>query len=154
MFIISKMILQEQGLLLFGIIFAMFRSVMKFFVGIYTLFALLLNSPQDIPYNDIENAFLKNNSDVVARMGNDKLMISIYGKESVCSNKQAALVLKDFFTKNPVSNFKFIFKGKENQEGSFAIASYESKQDKFRFTFHFSKQESTYKIIRINIEKE
>ena len=127
---------------------------MKFFIGIYSLFLILLSSPQDIPYNEIENAFMKKNSDVVARMGNDKLMISIHGKESICSNKQAALVLKDFFIKNPITSFKFIFKGKENQEASFAIASYESKQDKFRFTFHFSKQESTHKIIGINIEKE
>lgn len=127
---------------------------MKFIFGIVSLLIVTFSAPADVPYSDIESAFLKKNAEAVAKMGNDKLLISVLGKESIYSNQQATLVLKDFFTKHPVSTFKFIFKGKENQEGSFAIASYEAKSEKFRFTFHFKKSDANFKIIRLNIEKE
>lgn len=127
---------------------------MKFIFGIVSFLFIAFGSPADVPYSDIENAFLKKNAESIAKMGNDKLSISIIGKESIYSNQQATLVLKDFFSKHPLQDFKFIFKGKENSDGSFAIASYEAKNEKFRFTFHFKKSDSVFKIIRLNIEKE
>ncbi len=111
-------------------------------------------SPADVPYTEIESAFMKKNADAIAKMGNDKLLISVLGKESIYSNQQATHVLKDFFGKHPVTDFKFTFKGKENQDGSFAIANYQSKNEAFRFTFHFKKNDSAFKIIRMNIENQ
>jgi hypothetical protein len=108
----------------------------------------------DIPYSLIENAFKKIDATSISKMGNDKIMISLLDKESVYSNDQAALVLKDFFSKYPLTTFKFIFKGKENQDGSFAIANYESKQENFRITFNFKKIANHYKIARLNFEQD
>ena len=127
---------------------------MKLIFGILSFMMITFGSPADVPYSEIESAFLKKNADAIAKMGNDKLLISVLGKESIYSNQQATHVLKDFFSKHPVNDFKFIFKGKENQDGSFAIANYQCKTESYRFTFHFRKNDSAFKIIRLNIESE
>ncbi|MES2589777.1 MAG: DUF4783 domain-containing protein [Bacteroidota bacterium] len=126
---------------------------MKFMFALVS-FVMLTFGSKDVPYSEIEYAFLTKDATSVSKLGNDKLMISLFDKESVYSNQQAALVLKDFFVKYPVNSFKFIFKGKENQDGSFAIASYESKNGNIRITFHFKKIDSLFKIVRMNFEKE
>jgi hypothetical protein len=77
----------------------------------------------------------------------------VLGKEGAYSASQANLVLKDFFTKKPGSSFKFIFKGKETSDGSFAIGNYESKQESFRVTIHFKKINSDFKMESLSIEK-
>lgn len=127
---------------------------MKLLYIITSFFIYTLGNRADIPYSSIEAAFLKSNAMAISEMGNDKLTVSLFNKENVYSNNQVALVLKDFFVKYPVSSFKFIFKGKETQDGIFAIANYQSKNSTIRITFHFKKNESAYKIIRLNFEQE
>ena len=61
--------------------------------------------------------------------------------------------LKDFFNKKPNSSFKFIFKGKETPEGSFAIGNYVSKGESFRVTIQFKKNGIDFKIESLTIEK-
>jgi hypothetical protein len=126
---------------------------MNFLLALASFFILTFGMKADVPYSDIEYAFSTKNADAVAKMGNDKLMISLFDKENVYSNQQAALVLKDFFAKYPVTSFKFIFKGKENNDGSYAISNYESKSEKIRITFYFKKFDASYKIVRLNFEK-
>lgn len=127
---------------------------MKIIFGILSFMMVTFGSPADVPYAEIESAFMKKNADAIAKMGNDKLLISVLGKESIYSNQQATHVLKDFFARHPVTDFKFTFKGRESQDGSFAIASYQTKSEAFRFTFHFKKNDSAFRIIRMNIETE
>lgn len=80
--------------------------------------------------------------------------MNVLGKEGAYSKSQANLVLKDFFTKKPGTSFKFIFKGKETSDGSFAIGNYESKSETFRVTINFKKEGSDYKIESLAIEKD
>jgi len=127
---------------------------MKFLFTLASFLIMTFGNKLDIPYSLIENAFKKIDATSISKMGNDKIMISLLDKESVYSNDQAALVLKDFFSKYPLTTFKFIFKGKENQDGSFAIANYESKQENFRITFNFKKIANHYKIARLNFEQD
>lgn len=127
---------------------------MKFLVAIVSFFIITFGHKADVPYSAIENAFNSKDAVAISKLGNDKLMISLFDKESVYSNQQAALVLKDFFSKYPLNSFKFIFKGKESQEGTFAIANYDSKNGAIRITFNFKRIENQVKIVRINFEKE
>lgn len=119
-----------------------------------TFWMLSFGSSTDVPYAEIESAFSKKNAESITKLGSEKLIITILGKESVYSSQQAVQVFKDFFNKHPLTDFKFIFKGKEDKDGSFGIASYSTKNENFRFTFHFKKQDSNFKIIRITIEKD
>ncbi len=116
------------------------------------LTSVLLSVSSGIPYATIEKAFEKNNSSELIKMGGDKILIDILGKEGVYSHSQGNLVLKDFFTKHPGNQFDFVFKGKESLQGSFAIGNYISKKDKFRVTIHFKKVKENYQIESLTIE--
>ena len=120
---------------------------------IFVAFLLNLNSTSEIPYSSLENAFTENNARDIVAIGKDKILFNILGNEGAYSHSQATLILKDFFIKKPGVSFKFIFKGKETAEGSFAIGSYATKTETFRITIQFKKMNSDFKIESLNIEK-
>lgn len=127
---------------------------MSFLYVFLTSLVLSLSAQSEIPYSGIEKAFITNDAADIVALGKDKMLINILGKEGAYSQSQANLVLKDFFTKKPGSGFKFIFKGKENADGSFAIGTYESRSNEsFRVTIHFKKIGSEFRIESLNIEK-
>lgn len=112
-----------------------------------------LSVQSNIPYSNIEKAFISNDAGDIVALGKDKMLLNVLGKEGAYSTSQANLVLKDFFTKKPGSTFKFIFKGKETSDGSFAIGTYESKNESFRVTIHFKKISGEFRIESLIIEK-
>ena len=118
-----------------------------------SLIVFFNTSTNDIPYSAIEDAISTNNPSEIVSYGKDKILLNILGNEGAYSQSQASLVLKDFFTKKPGNSFKFIFKGKETSEGSFAIGTYISKTESFRFTIQFKKINSDFKIESLTIEK-
>lgn len=129
------------------------NSAMTFLYVFFTSILLSLTVQSDIPYSSIEKAFISNDAGNIVSLGKDKMLINILGKEGAYSQSQANLVLKDFFTKKPGSSFKFIFKGKESADGSFAIGTYESKAESYRVSIHFKKIGSDFKIESLIIEK-
>lgn len=126
---------------------------MSFLYVFLTSIVLSLTAQSDVPYTSIEKAFITHDASDIVSLGKDKMLINIQGKEGAYSQSQANLVLKDFFTKKPATSFKFIFKGKESSDGSFAIGSYESRGESFRVTIHFKKIGSDFKIESLIIEK-
>lgn len=106
----------------------------------------------EIPYSAIEHGFETNNPAEIVKYGKEKILINVQGKEGAYSQSQASLVLKDFFTRNPGNKFDFYFKGKESNDGSFAIGNYTSKGNEFRVTVHFKKMGNDYKIESLTIE--
>lgn len=126
---------------------------MGFLYAFLTSIVLSFTLQSDIPYTSIEKAFASNDAGDIVALGKDKMLINILGKEGAYSQQQANLVLKDFFTKKPGSSFKFIFKGKETADGSFAIGNYESRGESFRVTIHFKKINSEFRIESLTIEK-
>ncbi|MGB0914838.1 MAG: DUF4783 domain-containing protein [Crocinitomicaceae bacterium] len=117
-----------------------------------TSIILSLNLNGDVPYDMIEKAFEANDAKAISVMGKSKVLINVLGKEGVYSQSQASLVLKDFFTRKPGSNFDFFFKGQESADGTFAIGSYKSNSGSFRVTIHFKKIDAKFKIESLTIE--
>ena len=115
--------------------------------------ALMLSIGTGVPYTEVEKAFEKNSSAQLVGLSKDKVLINVLGKEGVYSKSQAGLVLKDFFTKNPGSQFDFFFKGKESSEGTFAIGKYVSRSGEFRVTIHFKNISGKYRIESLSIER-
>ena len=127
---------------------------MGYIYSFLTSFIVFLNtSTNDIPYSSIENAISTNNAIEIVSFGKDKILLNILGNEGVYSQSQASLVLKDFFIKKTCNTFKFTFKGKETNEGSFAIGNYNTKNENFRITIQFKKLNSEFKIESLTIEK-
>ena len=125
---------------------------MGYFYTFLTSIILLFNTTE-IPYSNLEVAFSENNPNTIVALGKEKILLNILGTEGAYSQSQAALVLKDFFIKKPSTSFKFTFKGKETNEGTFAIGSYFSKIENFRITIQFKKINSEFKIESLTIEK-
>ena len=132
---------------------------MNIFFTLYTSIIILFYQNIGLPYSEIENSFLKKDVEIISKIGNDKIVISLFGKENIYSNAQSKLILKDFFKQNSHQNFKYIFKSKEkieskNNESIFAIANYYTKSESIRITFYFKKIENNYRISKIMFEKE
>ena len=126
---------------------------MAFIYSFLVTFVFGLAHPADVPYEELESAFSSGNAGAIAAMGKEKMLISVIDKEAAYSQSQATLVLKDFFSKKPVTSFKFIFKGKESTDGTFAIGTYVSRAENFRVTIHFKKTGTDFRIERLTIEK-
>jgi hypothetical protein len=132
------------------------KSIFLFMIFLYsilTAFIFNFTSVNEIPYSALETAFTANNATEIVTLGKDKILLNILGNEGAYSHSQATLVLKDFFNKKAGTSFKFIFKGKETAEGSFAIGTYASKTEVFRITIQFKKILSDFKIESLTIEK-
>lgn len=115
---------------------------------------LSVNISSSVPYTTIEKAFESGSAKEITALGKTKILVNILGKEGAYSQSQASLVLQDFLTKNACTGFDFIFKGKESDEGSFAIGNYSTRSDKFRVTIYFKKEQSAFKIESLTIEKD
>jgi hypothetical protein len=126
---------------------------MSFLYAFLTSLVFAISVQGDVPYTTIEKAFMSNDANAIVVLGKDKMLVNVLGKEGAYSQSQANLVLKDFFTKKPGSSFKFIFKGKESADGSFAIGEYDSRSESFRVTIHFIKIGADFKIESLTIEK-
>lgn len=122
----------------------------------YSLLSALifLTSNTELPYTELEQAFLNSDAQIIVSHGKEKMLVSILDKEGAYSQTQTSLILKDFFAKKPVSSFKFTFKGKETHDGSFAVGEYVSKNEVFRVTIQLKKINQVFKIERLNIEKD
>jgi hypothetical protein len=126
---------------------------MTFIYSLLAAFVFSFHFSVEIPYSALENAFSENEASEIVALGKDKILLTILGNEGAYSQSQASLILKEFFIKKPGVSFKFIFKGKESSEGSFAIGTYLTKAESFRVTIQFKKMNSEFKIESLTIEK-
>lgn len=106
-----------------------------------------------IPYSKFEEGFNTNSPKLIIEGSKEKIMLNVLGVEGVYSKAQSELILKDFFNKKPNGKFRFIFKGKESKEETFAIGTYETDQEAFRVTFQFKSQNENYSLESLAIEK-
>ena len=107
-----------------------------------------------IPYTKYEEGFNSNSPKLVIEGSLGKIMLNVFGVEGIYSKAQAELILKDFFNKKPNGNFHFIFKGKESEQETFAIGTYQTGQESFRITFQFKNQNQSYFLESLAIEKD
>lgn len=113
---------------------------------------ILFSSSFNVPFKDVEAAFVSGDAAKIVNMGTQKILISIEGKEGIYSKSQGTQVMSSFFKGNPPKSFKFSFKGKEENNASFAVGNYQSK-DNFRVSIKFKKEDSNYRIESITIVK-
>jgi hypothetical protein len=88
--------------------------------------------------DEVVAAMRSGNSTLIAKYFDDLVDISMPDKSNTYSKSQAELVLKDFFTNNPVKKFEIIHKG-ENAGSQFCIGTLYTKNGSFRTTI-FMKQ--------------
>jgi hypothetical protein len=125
---------------------------MKIILSLLYALVFMLNPVAEVPYASVESAFQSGDANRIIGYGKSKLLLNIQGSQSAYSPAQANQVLKDFFQKKPVSNFRFTYKG-TTDDGATAIGTYNSKSENFRVTVRWIKTGSDYFIESIAIEK-
>jgi hypothetical protein len=116
------------------------------------LFLLFAFAPGDIPQGMID-ALKTGNSIQLSRYFSTSIELAIPGKEEIYSNKQAELILKDFFTKHVPSNFTVLHKG--GKEGSqYAIGNLITSDGNFRVTLLIKLKDSKPYIHQLRFEQE
>jgi hypothetical protein len=95
------------------------------------------------------------NAASVAKYFSANVDLKILDKEDVYSKAQAELILKDFFSKNPIKSFEVIHKGTSKNGDQFAIGTYESASGKkFRTYFLFKKEGAGLAIQQLRFEAQ
>ena len=112
-------------------------SILVAFLSSFTIYAGI---------DDVIAAMKSGNSGTVAKYFDNSVAISMPDKSSSYSKSQAELVLKDFFTTNPVKNFEVIHKG-ENAGSQYCIGTLQTKNGTYRTTI-FMKQKGDTQVLQ------
>lgn len=128
---------------------------MQLLFTILTFFSLTLptsNFTLDIS-SDVAAAVQTGNAANVAKYFSSNVDLKILSQEDVYSKAQAELILKDFFSKNPIKSFSIIHKGTSKNGDQFAIGAYETNSGKkFRTYFLFKKEGTSLTIQQLRFE--
>lgn len=126
---------------------------MKTFFTLFTISALLSSFTFFSSIDEVITAMKDGNSAEVARFFDNTVEINMPDKSNSYSRSQAELVLKDFFSSNPVKSFEVIHKG-ENSGSQFCIGTLVTKSGTFRTTI-FMKQKGEKQLLQeISFEKK
>lgn len=105
--------------------------------------------------DDVAAAVKTGNAGNVAKFFSANVDLKILDKEDVYSKAQAELILKDFFSKNPIKSFSVLHKGTSKNGDQFAIGTYESAAGKkFRSYFLFKKEGAGLTIQQFRFENQ
>jgi len=112
---------------------------MKHFLILPVLIALLSSFILNAGIDEVVAAMKAGNSVMVAKYFDNVVDISMPDKSNSYSKSQAEMVIKDFFTSNPVKSFEIIHKG-ENAGSQFCIGTLQTKNGTFRTTIFMKKK--------------
>lgn len=115
---------------------------------------MLLSASQQEALDNVKNGFARNDSEMVLKSTESKLLMNVLGKESVYSKTQASLVLSEYFKQYPKGSFNYVFQSPGNDDGLFGIGTYKSQSKSFRVTVHFKKAGSKLTLENLSIEAD
>jgi len=119
---------------------------MKHFLVLAILMSFFSSFTVKTGIDEVIAAMRSGNSGLVAKHFDNMVDISMPDKTNSYSKSQGELVLKDFFTTNPVKNFEIIHKG-ENAGSQFCIGTLLTKNGSFRTTI-FMKQKGDGQVLQ------
>jgi hypothetical protein len=123
-------------------------------ISIFFLFTAFVanGAPGDIP-QAVLDALKTGNSVQLSKYFNTSIELAIPGKEDIYSNKQAELIIRDFFAKHVPSNFSVLHKG--GKEGSqYAIGNLTTSSGNFRVTVLIKLKDGNPFIHQLRFEEE
>ncbi len=112
---------------------------MKHFLVLPVLVVFLSSLIVNAGIDEVVAAMKAGNSVMVAKYFDNVVDISMPDKSNSYSKSQAEMVIKDFFTSNPVKSFEIIHKG-ENAGSQFCIGTLQTKNGAFRTTIFMKKK--------------
>lgn len=109
---------------------------------------------QDELINATKVAVKTGNHKELGKNFNDMIDLGFDGEKGSYSKTQAEFVLKDFFLKNPPSDFEYIHKGASKEGLTYTIGNYHSKKNTFRVLVYIKEIKGLYKIDYLDFSKE
>jgi hypothetical protein len=101
------------------------------------------------------NAIRSGNSSQVASFFGSSVGLEISKTEETYSKAQAELILKDFFSKNPVKSFSVLHKGSSREGTLFAVGTFVSSNRKsFRTSFTLKLSDGKYLLQELHFEAQ
>jgi len=120
-------------------------------IGIFIGINVFINA-QEIPGN-IVTGLGNGNAEMVANYFESTVELIINNKENIYSSKQAQIILKDFFKKNPPKSFSILHEGGK-ESSKYAIGNLISSQGKYRITILLKQNNNKPYIHQLRIEKD
>ena len=117
-------------------------------------FTIITGSFQYETVRDIGIAMKAGSSKELIKFCNSTVEIKIDGKSSNYSRNQAEVVLKDFFSKNPSSDFNYIHQGASPEGLKYTIGKYTHEKGAYRVVMFIKKIGENYRIDTLNFSKE
>lgn len=103
---------------------------------------------------DIEKAIQSGNAANVSKYFNSTLDITVPKNEGTFSKTQAEMIVKDFFTKNPIKSFTINHKGTSNDGSKYAIGTYTTVSASFRTYFLLKKVDKDFLIQKLEFDDQ
>ena len=120
--------------------------------GFLLIFSITFASPDVV--DDIAVAIRSGNAKELAKFFNANINLNIPENEGFYSKAQAELILKDFFSKNPLKSFTILHQGSSKDGARYAIGNMVIEKGTFRAYFYMKKESGHYYIHEFSLSEE
>lgn len=119
----------------------------KMMRGLVVVFSLsLLSFRPAYSIEEVASAMRSGNVSQLARFFDERIDLSLPGKSDNYSRTQAEMILKDFFSANPVKDFQIKHKG-ENNGSEFCFGVLQTRNGNFRVKLYM-KQKGEHQVLQ------
>jgi hypothetical protein len=106
-------------------------------------------------YDELADAIRAGDAHHIAGFFDAKVNLALSNQEDVYSKAQAELLIRDFFSKNPVKSFTLVHKGSSKEGSLFAVGTLNSTNNKsFRVSFVMKSVKGTNTIQELRFENQ
>lgn len=145
-----------------GVIFAIItvhydRIEMSRNIFIYILLTLItinVSLAQTTLFNDVRTALKSGSSKELARYLHSSVELNLDGEKAMYSNTHAEIYLKEFFKKNPPTEFDYVHQGSSKEGLKYAIGSYQCPSGTYRVLIRVKKFNENFEIYILDFLKE
>ncbi len=104
--------------------------------------------------NSVRDALKSGNSRELSKYLNNTVEISINGEKSSYSRNQAEFVLKDFFTKYPPQDFRYVHQGSSKEGLKYTVGTFVHERGEFRVFMLIKQFGGSYLVDKIDFNRE
>ena len=104
--------------------------------------------------NNIRDALKSGSSRELSKYLNNSVEISIDGEKASYSRNQAEFVLRDFFTKYPPKDFRYVHQGSSKEGVKYTIGTFVHERGEFRIVMLIKQFGGNYLVDQIDFNRE
>ena len=129
------------------------KSIKAFLVVFGLMSGWAANAQTEI-FAPMKDAIKAGNAKELAKFFNQSVDVNLEGEVNSYSKAQAEFVLRDFFKKNPPTDFTIVHTGSSKGGLQYAIANFKSNGNQFNTLIRVKQADAIYLIHEISFVKE